>query len=61
LYPQDGRFSELARALRGSKCQRKLQNSQQSYSVLAPSDEAFQKLPQGKLDRLLSNPDIKEG
>jgi uncharacterized surface protein with fasciclin (FAS1) repeats len=29
--------------------------------VLAPSDEAFQKLPQGKLDRLLSNPDIKEG
>jgi uncharacterized surface protein with fasciclin (FAS1) repeats len=60
-HAQDGRFSELAKALEGTKCKKRLQNTQQSYTILAPSDEAFQKLPQGKLERLLSNPEIREG
>ncbi|XP_059489613.1 transforming growth factor-beta-induced protein ig-h3 [Neocloeon triangulifer] len=60
MIESDGRFSELAKALEGTKCKKRLENSQQSYTILAPSDEAFQKLSQGKLERLLSNPEIKE-
>ncbi|XP_065348883.1 transforming growth factor-beta-induced protein ig-h3-like [Cloeon dipterum] len=60
MIQTDGRFSELAKALEGTKCKKKLQNPHQSFTILAPSDEAFQKLPHGKMERLLNDPEIRE-
>ncbi|KAF4520188.1 hypothetical protein B566_EDAN003901, partial [Ephemera danica] len=57
---KDGRFTELAKALEQTECKKKLQNPQQSYTILAPSDEAFQKLPHGRLERLLNDPVTRE-
>ncbi|XP_063241056.1 periostin-like isoform X2 [Bacillus rossius redtenbacheri] len=57
---QDGRFSELAKAMQESQFVERLRSSQQPYTFLAPSDEAFQKIPQKRLQRILANTDARE-
>jgi uncharacterized surface protein with fasciclin (FAS1) repeats len=61
LYFQDGRFSELAKAMQQSGFVNRLHDLQQPCTILAPSDEAFQKIPQSRLDRILKDKHAREG
>jgi uncharacterized surface protein with fasciclin (FAS1) repeats len=58
---QDGRFSELAKAMEQSGFVDRLRTSQQPCTILAPSDEAFQKIPQSRLERIMSDEHAREG
>jgi uncharacterized surface protein with fasciclin (FAS1) repeats len=58
---QDGRFSELAKAMEQSGFVDRLRKSQQPCTILAPSDEAFQKIPQSRLERIMSDKHAREG
>ncbi|GFG32470.1 hypothetical protein Cfor_04311 [Coptotermes formosanus] len=60
LVLQDGRFSELAKAMEQSGFVTRLRNSQQPCTILAPSDEAFQKIPQSRLERILNDKHARE-
>ncbi|KAJ8882685.1 hypothetical protein PR048_014497 [Dryococelus australis] len=57
---QDGRFTELAKAMQKSQFVERLRASRQPYTFLAPSDEAFQKIPQKRLEKILANSDARE-
>jgi uncharacterized surface protein with fasciclin (FAS1) repeats len=61
LYFQDGRFSELAKAMQQSGFVTRLRELQQPCTILAPSDEAFQKIPQSRLERILNDKHASEG
>lgn len=39
----------------------RLRNLQQPCTILAPSDEAFQKIPQSRLERILNDKEAREG
>jgi hypothetical protein len=39
----------------------RLRKSQQPCTILAPSDEAFQKIPQSRLERIMSDKHAREG
>jgi uncharacterized surface protein with fasciclin (FAS1) repeats len=58
---QDGRFSELAKAMEQSGFVATLRNSQQPCTILAPSDEAFQKIPQSRLEKIMNDKHAREG
>jgi transforming growth factor-beta-induced protein len=60
LVLQDGRFSELARAMQQSGFVTRLRDLQQPCTILAPSDEAFQKIPQSRLERILKDKHARE-
>ena len=57
LYEQlesDGRFSILTKLITRSGLSKLFQNRHQVYTVFAPTDEAFQTLPEGTVDALMS-------
>ncbi|XP_069696631.1 transforming growth factor-beta-induced protein ig-h3-like [Periplaneta americana] len=60
LVMQDGRFSELAKAMEQSGFVNRLKNSQQPCTILAPSDEAFQKIPQSRLEKIMNDKHARE-
>jgi uncharacterized surface protein with fasciclin (FAS1) repeats len=55
----DGRFTTLVTALQAAGLVETLQG-EGPFTVFAPTDEAFAKLPEGALDDLLANPDQLE-
>lgn len=56
----DGRFRELSRALLQSNLVNELR-SQGPYTIFAPFDEAFQKLPPDELKKITDNPQAQLG
>nr|CAD7597941.1 unnamed protein product [Timema genevievae] len=60
LGSTDGRFSELAKAMEKTEFVNKMRNNRQPCTFLAPSDEAFQKIPQSRLDKIMANKEAKE-
>lgn len=52
----DGRFGTLVQAIRSAGLEEQLA-AEGPYTIFAPTDEAFQALPEGKLDELLANPE----
>ncbi|KAL1131673.1 hypothetical protein AAG570_011286, partial [Ranatra chinensis] len=50
---KDGRFSQFARIMEQSGISSSIRRSELHISILAPSDEAFQKLPKAVLSRIL--------
>lgn len=52
----DGRFSTLVQAIRTAGLEEQLA-AEGPYTIFAPTDEAFQNLPEGKLDELTANPE----
>lgn len=52
----DGRFTTLVTALQAAGLVETLQG-EGPFTVFAPTDEAFAKLPEGALDNLLADPD----
>jgi len=60
LITKDDRFTIFANALRQSTLVNKLRESDTPYTVLVPSDEAFQKMPSHVQRRLLDNEAARE-
>ena len=59
---QDGRFSVLARAMEESAYFNKLRAAGSApITILAPSDEAFQKLPSSRLEAILKDKEARLG
>lgn len=52
-------FSILSKALKAAELDMTLGNNKGSFTIFAPTDEAFQKLPKGTLDKLML-PENKE-
>lgn len=52
-----GDFNTLAKALKATGLAEVLDTKEGPYTVFAPTDEAFSKLPAGTLESLLANPD----
>lgn len=52
-----GTFNILAQALVATGLDSALSNPDETFTVLAPTDEAFGKLPEGTLDALLADPE----
>ena len=50
-----GKFSTLLKALEITKLDQALESG--TFTVMAPTDEAFAKLPAGVLDSLIQNPE----
>ncbi|XP_037086624.1 transforming growth factor-beta-induced protein ig-h3-like [Pollicipes pollicipes] len=55
LVVQDGRFSVLAEALEASGYIQELRRMPGALTILAPSDEAFQKLPERRREKILND------
>ncbi|PSN42321.1 hypothetical protein C0J52_18223 [Blattella germanica] len=60
LVLQDGRFSELAKAMEQFGFVNRLRSSQQPHTFLAPSDEAFQKISKTRLERIMKDTHARE-
>ncbi|XP_047103668.1 transforming growth factor-beta-induced protein ig-h3-like [Schistocerca piceifrons] len=60
IIMEDGRFWQLAKAMEQSGLVNRLRGSHQPCTVLAPSDEAFQKIPKSRLDRILQDDAARE-
>ncbi|XP_066999804.1 transforming growth factor-beta-induced protein ig-h3 [Anabrus simplex] len=60
LIMQDGRFTELAKAIEQSGFVSKLRQTHQPCTILAPSDEAFQKIPSSRMQRILADKKARE-
>ncbi|GFS08115.1 transforming growth factor-beta-induced protein ig-h3-like, partial [Elysia marginata] len=56
----DERFSNFGMALLVSKLHKRLKNEKRSFTVLAPTNEAFAKLPTHVLDKIFSDSDTAE-
>lgn len=56
----DERFSQFGMALLVSKLHKRLKNEKRSFTVLAPTNEAFAKLPQHVLDKIFTDADTAE-
>jgi uncharacterized surface protein with fasciclin (FAS1) repeats/uncharacterized lipoprotein YbaY len=52
----DGRFKTLVEAIKMAGLAEELDREQANFTLFAPTDEAFAKLPPGGLDQLLANP-----
>jgi len=62
MYPiQDGRFRQLSQLLQRSPLVNQLLQGGVTYTLLAPNDEAFQKIPISLRQRLLTNHAATEG
>ncbi|MGI2904499.1 fasciclin domain-containing protein [Tolypothrix sp. VBCCA 56010] len=58
---QAGNFNTLIKAVKATKLDEEILNTPGSYTVFAPTDEAFAKLPEGTLDALLQDiPKLKK-
>lgn len=58
---QAGNFNTLLKAVKATKLDEEILNTPGSYTVFAPTDEAFAKLPEGTLDALLQDiPKLKK-
>lgn len=57
----DGRFNVLADILNGSDTVKRLVDGSVPHTFFAPSDEAFQKLPRNRLNKILANKESREG
>jgi uncharacterized surface protein with fasciclin (FAS1) repeats len=56
-----GNFNALLKAVKATKLDEEILNTPGSYTVFAPTDEAFAKLPEGTLDALLQDiPKLKK-
>ncbi|MBW4447885.1 MAG: fasciclin domain-containing protein [Spirirestis rafaelensis WJT71-NPBG6] len=56
-----GNFNTLIKAVKATKLDEEILNTPGSYTVFAPTDEAFAKLPEGTLDALLQDiPKLKK-
>ena len=61
-FVQDGRFSVLARAMEESAFFNKLRAAGSApITILAPSDEAFQKIPSSRLEAILKDKEARLG
>lgn len=59
---QDGRFAVLARAMEESAFANKLRSvGNTAITILAPSDEAFQKIPTSRLEAILKDKEARLG
>lgn len=62
LLKQDGRFSVLSKAMEESAFFNKLRSAgNQAITILAPSDEAFQKIPASRLDAIMKDKEARLG
>ncbi|KAG8227973.1 hypothetical protein J437_LFUL007524 [Ladona fulva] len=67
LITQDGRFSILSRAMEESGVAERLNMDRDAeivtspVTVFAPSDEAFQSIPQSRLQKIMSDPEARLG
>lgn len=62
MFPlQDGRFSVLADILEKSGYINVLRTLQESITILAPSDEAFQKLPESRREKIINDREARLG
>ena len=58
---QAGNFNTLLKAVKATKLDEEILNTPGSYTVFAPTDEAFAKLPDGTVDALLKDiPKLKK-
>jgi uncharacterized surface protein with fasciclin (FAS1) repeats len=58
---QAGNFNMLLKAVKATKLDEEILNTPGSYTLFAPTDEAFAKLPKGTLDALLQDiPKLKK-
>jgi uncharacterized surface protein with fasciclin (FAS1) repeats len=58
---QAGNFNMLLKAVKATKLDEEILNTPGSYTLFAPTDEAFAKLPEGTLDALLQDiPKLKK-
>ncbi|GAX43021.1 beta-Ig-H3/fasciclin [Tolypothrix sp. NIES-4075] len=58
---QAGNFNTLIKAVKATKLDEEILNTPGSYTLFAPTDEAFAKLPEGTLDALLQDiPKLKK-
>ncbi|KAK3917621.1 Periostin [Frankliniella fusca] len=57
---QDGRFRQLSRLMQRSDLFNALRRQNVAYTLLAPNDEAFQKLPAARLQRLEADDEARE-
>jgi uncharacterized surface protein with fasciclin (FAS1) repeats len=56
-----GNFNTLLKAVKATKLDEEILNTPGSYTLFAPTDEAFAKLPEGTLDALLQDiPKLKK-
>jgi len=56
-----GNFNTLLKAVKATKLDEEILNTPGSYTLFAPTDEAFAKLPKGTLDALLQDiPKLKK-
>lgn len=56
----DDRFSQFQMALLVSDMAKKLRSNGYSYTLLAPTNQAFSKLPNDILDKILTDADTAE-
>ncbi|KAK3740740.1 hypothetical protein RRG08_048982 [Elysia crispata] len=56
----DERFSNFGMALLVSKLMKRLKNEKRSFTVLAPTNDAFAKLPEHVLDKIFTDADTAE-
>jgi uncharacterized surface protein with fasciclin (FAS1) repeats len=58
---QAGNFNTLLKAVKATKLDEEILNTPGSYTVFAPTDEAFAKLPEGTIEALLQDiPKLKK-
>lgn len=58
---QAGNFNTLLKAVKATKLDDEILNTPGSYTVFAPTDEAFAKLPEGTIEALLQDiPKLKK-
>ena len=54
---EDGRFARMAQAMQRCDFMPRLREPGKSYTVLAPSDEAFLKIPPARFEKMISDRD----
>ncbi|XP_024947754.1 transforming growth factor-beta-induced protein ig-h3 [Cephus cinctus] len=60
IIEEDGRFSVLAESLQKSDLIKRIRNSEIPHTIFAPSDEAFQKIPRTRLNKILDDKETLE-
>ena len=60
VLTEDGRFTILLSLLDSANLDIDLDNPAQSYTIFAPTDDAFAKLSEEQMDNLMSDPDTLE-
>jgi len=52
----DGRFTTLVAAMKAAELNDTLSDTESTYTIFAPTDDAFKNLPSGTMDTLLKDP-----